>query len=88
MLVLSRKIDESIVIGDDVEITIVEVRGDTVKLGVSAPKSVTVYRKEVYEAIQQENIAASKPAAQDLSAVAKALRKKKDADSTDKDESF
>ena len=87
MLVLSRKIDESIVIGDDVEITIVEVRGDTVKLGVSAPKSVTVYRKEVYEAIQQENIAASKPAAQDLSDVAKALRKKKDADSTDKDES-
>ncbi len=54
MLVLSRQKDESIIIGDDVEITIVDVRGDKVRLGISAPKSITVHRKEVYEAIQRE----------------------------------
>jgi carbon storage regulator len=54
MLVLSRQKDESIVIGDDVEITIVDVRGDKVRLGISAPKSISVHRKEIYEAIQRE----------------------------------
>ena len=54
MLVLSRQKDESIIIGDDVEITIVDVRGDKVRLGITAPKSVTVHRKEIYEAIQRE----------------------------------
>jgi carbon storage regulator len=57
MLVLSRQKDESIIIGDDVEITIVDVRGDKVRLGISAPKSITVHRKEVYEAIQREKAA-------------------------------
>ena len=56
MLVLSRKKDESIIIGDGVEITIVDVKGDTVKLGVTAPKSVSVYRKEIFEALRAENI--------------------------------
>lgn len=59
MLVLSRRKDETIMIGDDVEITIVDIKGDTVRLGISAPRNVTVHRKEVYEAIQQENIAAA-----------------------------
>ncbi len=54
MLVLSRQKDESIMIGDDVEITIVDVRGDKVRLGITAPKSIPVHRKEVYEAIQRE----------------------------------
>lgn len=54
MLVLSRTRDESIVIGDDVMITVVEIRGDKVKLGISAPLSVSVHRLEVYEAIQRE----------------------------------
>jgi carbon storage regulator len=54
MLVLSRQKDESIMIGDDVEITIVDVRGDKVRLGITAPKSIPVHRKEVYNAIQQE----------------------------------
>lgn len=54
MLVLSRQKDESIIIGDDVEITVVDVRGDKVRLGISAPKNITVHRKEVYEAIQRE----------------------------------
>ena len=54
MLVLSRQKDESIVIGDDVEITIVDVRGDKVRLGINAPRSISVHRKEIYEAIQRE----------------------------------
>lgn len=54
MLVLSRQKDESIIIGDDVEITIVDVRGDKVRLGITAPRSISVHRKEVYEAIQRE----------------------------------
>ena len=54
MLVLSRQKDESIMIGDDVEITIVDVRGDKVRLGITAPKAIAVHRKEVYEAIQRE----------------------------------
>lgn len=54
MLVLSRQKDESIMVGDDVEITIVDVRGDKVRLGINAPRSISVHRKEVYEAIQRE----------------------------------
>lgn len=54
MLVLSRQKDESIIIGDDVEIIIVDVRGDKVRLGITAPKSISVHRREVYEAIQKE----------------------------------
>ena len=55
MLVLSRKKDESIMIGDDVEIIIVDVRGDKIRLGIKAPRSISVHRKEIYDAIQQEN---------------------------------
>ena len=55
MLVLSRTRDESIVIGDNVVITIVDVRGDKVRLGIEAPGEVPVHRQEVYEAIQREN---------------------------------
>ena len=57
MLVLSRQKDESIVIGDDVEITIVDVRGDKVRLGINAPKEISVHRREVYDAIQKEKAA-------------------------------
>ncbi len=54
MLVLSRKKDESIIIGDDIEITIIDVRGDKVRLGINAPRNISVHRKEVYDAIQKE----------------------------------
>lgn len=64
MLVLSRQKDESIVIGDDVEITIVDVRGDKVRLGITAPKSVPVHRREIYEAIQREKEAQKQAAVQ------------------------
>jgi carbon storage regulator len=55
MLVLSRQRDESIVIGDNVVITIVDIRGDKVRLGIEAPGEIPVHRQEVYEAIQREN---------------------------------
>lgn len=55
MLVLSRKRDESIIIGDSVVVTVVDIRGDKVRLGIEAPKEVPVHRREVYDAIQREN---------------------------------
>lgn len=63
MLILSRKIDEKIKIGDEITLTIIEVKGDQVKIGVEAPKNVKVFRQEVFEAIQKEN----KVAALDIS---------------------
>ena len=60
MLVLTRRVDEAIVIGDDIEVVVVDIKGDKVRLGISAPTSVAVHRKEVYELIQRENIQASK----------------------------
>lgn len=55
MLVLSRHRDETIIIGDDIEITVVDIRGDKVRLGIQAPSHISVHRKEVYEAIKREN---------------------------------
>jgi carbon storage regulator len=55
MLVLSRQRDESIIIGDNIIITIVDIRGDKVRLGIEAPTEIPVHRQEVYEAIQREN---------------------------------
>lgn len=55
MLALARKVNESIVINDDIEVTILEIKGDQVKIGISAPKSVPVYRKELYVQMQQAN---------------------------------
>lgn len=59
MLILSRKIDQKIHIGDDIVITLIDVKGDQVKIGVEAPSNVKVYRQEVFEAIQSENKAAA-----------------------------
>jgi carbon storage regulator len=59
MLVLSRHRDESIMIGDDIVITIVDIRGDKVRLGIDAPTDIPVHRQEVYDAIQRENRKAS-----------------------------
>jgi carbon storage regulator len=60
MLALSRKTGESIIIGDNIEIKILDIQGDQVRLGIAAPKSIPIYRKEIYLQIQQENQAASK----------------------------
>ena len=59
MLVLSRQRDETIMIGDDIEVTLVDIRGDKVRLGINAPTKVAVHRKEVYQAIKLENERAS-----------------------------
>jgi carbon storage regulator len=59
MLILSRKINEKIMIGDDISVSVIEVRGDQVRLGVEAPRSVKVFRREVFDAIKAENKAAS-----------------------------
>lgn len=55
MLALSRKLNESIIIGQDVEITILEIKGDQVKIGISAPKSVPIFRKEIFLQIKEAN---------------------------------
>lgn len=58
MLVLARRLNESIMIGDDIEIVVIDIKGDQVKLGIKAPRKITVHRKEIYQEIKQENIAA------------------------------
>ncbi len=60
MLVLSRQRDESIIIGDNIVITIVDIRGDKVRLGINAPTEIPVHRQEVYEAIRRENLRAGR----------------------------
>jgi len=77
MLVLSRKPDEKLVIGDSIVLTVVEIKGDTVKLGIEAPSEVKIYRGELYDAIMKANIEAAKPVPSDLSELEKRLKKKK-----------
>jgi carbon storage regulator len=55
MLILARKINESIMIGDQIEVSVVDIKGDQVKIGISAPRQVKVFRREVYRLIQEEN---------------------------------
>ena len=59
MLALSRKKNEAIIINNNIEVTVLEIRGDQVKLGIAAPKEIPIYRKEVYAQIQQENKAST-----------------------------
>ena len=66
MLVLSRQRDQSIMIGDNVEVIIIDVRGDRVRIGITAPKEISVHRKEVHEAIRRENESATRLAIGDL----------------------
>lgn len=66
MLVLTRKLNQSIVIGDEIEVVVLEVRGEQVRLGIKAPKNVAVHRKEVYDQIRDENVAASQIDVQDI----------------------
>lgn len=60
MLALSRKCNESIMIGNGIEITVLDIKGDQVKIGINAPKSVPIYRKEIYKQIQAANVEAAK----------------------------
>lgn len=77
MLILSRKKNESIIIGDDIEIMVTDVRGENVKLGVNAPRHISVHRKEIYESIKAENISASETNTSHLATLSELLRKRK-----------
>lgn len=76
MLVLSRQRDETIMIGDEIEITIVDIRGDKVRLGINAPRNVQVHRKEVYEAIKKENTASANVQIADLTRLESHIRRR------------
>ena len=74
MLVLSRQKDQTIIIGDDIEITVVAIRGDKVSLGINAPRSIAVHRKEVYDAIKRENRRAMKTQPRDIKEIDRLLQ--------------
>ncbi len=78
MLVLARRLNQSIIIGNDIEIVIVDIKGDQVKIGIKAPKTVSVHRAEIHQEIQDENIQAKntqiKP--EDLGKLSDILKKK------------
>ncbi|MCC7101793.1 MAG: carbon storage regulator CsrA [Fimbriimonadaceae bacterium] len=66
MLVLTRKVNQSIIIGDEVEVVVLEVRGEQVRIGIKAPKTVGVHRKEIYDQIKDENVLASEISPEDI----------------------
>lgn len=81
MLVLARKINESIIIGDNVEVVVVDIKGDQIKLGIKAPKDISVHRAEIYREIQDQNkqAASSSPAAaKNLNSLLNQKKKKSD----------
>jgi len=71
VLVLTRRIDESIIVGNEITITVLEVRGDQVRIGIQAPRSVQVHREEVFRQIEEENAQAARSAGRALAAVAR-----------------
>jgi len=77
MLVLSRKPNESIIIGDNIEVKIVEVRGEQVKLGITAPRDIPVHRKEVYESIHKQNLNAVQKKHTNLEKLSNMFKKQK-----------
>jgi carbon storage regulator len=79
MLVLSRRVGESVVVGDDVTITVLEVRGDVVRIGIDAPRSVAVHRAELLEQLETINREAASPSDQAVESLSKAFRARPDA---------
>jgi len=75
MLALTRKKDESIIIGDQIEITILDIQGDKVKLGIQAPKNIAIYRKEIFLEIKEENKAAVQSSVNQIKALGKIFKK-------------
>ncbi len=73
MLVLTRRANQSIMIGEDIVVTVLDVRGDQVRIGISAPRSVTVHREEVYAELQRQNQAAASPSAAALAGLTELL---------------
>jgi carbon storage regulator len=78
MLILTRKQGESVAIGDDIQVTVVEIQGKQVKLGVQAPREIAVHRQEIYEKIQKENIRAAQISQEDLEKLKDAIVMKPD----------
>ena len=74
MLILTRKLGERITIGDNIVITLLEIAGSQVKLGIEAPKGISIHRQEIYERIRQQNLRASEVTASDLSEADSLLR--------------
>lgn len=77
MLVLTRKLGESIAIDDNIKIVVVQIKGKQVRLGIKAPKETKIHREEVYQAIHDQNIEASKADLSSLNDLSEALRNKK-----------
>jgi len=77
MLVLTRKPNESVIIGDTIAVSVLAIEGDQVKLGITAPKHVAVHRQEVYEQIRQANVEAAQSSSTDISPVVKLLPRQK-----------
>lgn len=75
MLVITRKLGERIAIGDNITITLVEIKGNQVRLGIEAPKEITIHRQEIYERIRAENLNSSQISAEDLSQANKIFNK-------------
>lgn len=78
MLVLTRKLEESVMIGDDIEVRVLGIHGDQVRLGFSAPRNVALFRKEVFESIQEENRLAAQSNGVGLAAITDSLRQNED----------
>lgn len=76
MLILTRKVGESVAIGDDIQVSVVEIKGTQVKLGIRAPRDITVHREEIYLKIQEENRLAAQVSADALGSVENLLLKK------------
>lgn len=76
MLVLSRRVGESVVVGDEVTITVLEVRGDVVRVGIAAPRSVTVHRAELLAELATENQSSASPSQDAVASLTKALRER------------
>lgn len=76
MLVLSRRIDESIMIGENIEVKVIDIKGETIKLGIEAPRSVPVHRKEIFEEIKRENVKAADVRTSDLEGIGELMKKK------------
>ncbi len=78
MLILTRKIGEGIILGDDIRISIMEIRGKQIRIGIEAPQNVVVLREEIYQRIQEENLRAAGVRDVDLKEIAKIWKQKKD----------
>lgn len=77
MLILTRKVGEAIAIGEDVKVTILGIQGKQVKLGITAPDKITVYREEIFKKIQMENVRASMSLKEDLQELARIIKASK-----------